>query len=273
MGCFCNCIVGIVNSALLSLGICLIISGAYLHLKSGLDCEKILTAPFLVMGSLLIFVSMIGLMGTACSSSFCMFVYLALLSCLIVGVFFFTSFVLSITNKHVGQTLDNSDKVMESKSPLDFSHWLHNKVYDEQNWMKIKSCFVDTGICSGHDEYTVDANFYLLIHFNKSFPEVVNDSLPTSKTECCKPPDVCGFKKKNDTYWEIPSKGASANSNNEDCHRWSNEVNKLCFDCHACKGGVINDFKKEWRLLALLSMLLLLLLVLVYVLGCCAFGC
>ncbi|KAK9040088.1 hypothetical protein V6N11_015266 [Hibiscus sabdariffa] len=93
------------------------------------------------------------------------------------------------------------------------------------------------------------------------------------QTECCKPPDVCGFAQKNETFWEIPEKGPSANSNNEDCQRWSNGVSKLCFDCHACKGGVINDLKKEWRLLALLSMVLLLLLVFIYVLGCCAFGC
>ncbi|KAK8703100.1 hypothetical protein V6N13_021429 [Hibiscus sabdariffa] len=255
MGCICNIIVGLVNSILLSLGICLIVWGAYLSFKEvSSDCEKILAAPLLVIGNLVVLVSIIGLMGTACGSSICMMVYLSLMAVLILGVLLFTSFIFSVTNKTVSQVYDTGERMVEPKSPLDLSNWLHNKVTNEQNWKKIKSCLIDSRVCSA-EKHTldVDANVNVTKFFHEYFPSMVNNSLPELKAGCCRPPDVCGFKKVNDTNWEIPSKGPTANSKHDDCKAWSNDAGKLCFDCYSCKGGVIDNLKKEWRILALLN--------------------
>ncbi|KAL4360593.1 hypothetical protein GQ457_04G036220 [Hibiscus cannabinus] len=275
MGCICNIIVGLVNSILLSLGICLIVWGAYLSFKEvSSDCEKILAAPLLVIGNLVVLVSIIGLMGTACGSSICMMVYLSLMAILILGVLLFTSFIFSVTNKTVSQVYDTGEKMVEPKSSLDLSNWLHNKVTNEQNWKKIKSCLIDSRVCSA-EKHTldVDANVNVTKFFHEYFPSMVNNSLPELKAGCCRPPEVCGFKKVNDTNWEIPSKGPTANSKHDDCKSWSNDAGKLCFDCYSCKGGVIDNLKKEWRILALLNVMLLLLLVLIYTIGCCALCC
>ncbi|GMI67362.1 tetraspanin8 [Hibiscus trionum] len=272
MGCICNIILALVNSILLSLGICLIVSGAYLSFKDvSSDCEKILAAPLLVIGNLVLLVSIIGLMGTACGSTICMFVYLTLMSVLIIGVLIFTSFIFSVTNRTVGQVYDGGEKVVETKSPLDLSNWLNNKVTKEENWKKIKSCLIDSRICAAdeHEQRTVDVDVNVAMFFHDHFPSMVNNSLPELKAGCCKPPEVCGFKKVNDTHWET----SSAHSNNGDCQKWSNDLSKLCFDCNACKGGVIDNIKKEWRILAVLNMMLLCLLVFIYMVGCCSLCC
>ncbi|KAL2922735.1 Tetraspanin-9, partial [Bienertia sinuspersici] len=32
----------------------------------------------------------------------------------------------------------------------------------------------------------------------------------------------------------------------EDCHRWDNDPNTLCFDCESCKAGFLQDITKVW---------------------------
>lgn len=176
MGCICNCLVGLLNCVLLSVGIGFVVSGAYLNIKGNSDCEKVLTTPLIIMGGLLLILSLIGMMGASCSSTFCMYIYLTLMFLLILGVIAFTIFVFMITNHAVGKAISDSEKVIEPKDPMDFSNWLANKVNKENNWKKIKSCLIDARLCTT-DEYKFDFNFFALVDqvpdlevYNKSFP-------------------------------------------------------------------------------------------------------
>ncbi|TYH42113.1 hypothetical protein ES332_D11G041000v1 [Gossypium tomentosum] len=208
MGCICNCFVGLLNSVLLTVGIGFVISGAYLNINGNSDCEKVLTTPLIVMGGLLLILSLIGIMGTSCSSTFCMYIYLTLMFLLILGVIAFTIFVFMITNQAVGKAIADSEKVIEPKNPMDFSNWLAKKVNKENNWKKIKSCLIDARLCTT-DEYKLEFNFLVLVDQVPDI-EVYIKSLPALQAACCKPPDVCGFTQKNKSVWEVPKSGPSS---------------------------------------------------------------
>jgi len=85
---------------------------------------------------------------------------------------------------------------------------------------------------------------------------------------CCKPPVYCGFTMKNATYWEVPKSGLAAN--NSDCATWNNRQEKLCYDCNACKGGVLANIRNQWRHLTVFNGFVLVLVTAIYAMGCYA---
>jgi len=32
-----------------------------------------------------------------------------------------------------------------------------------------------------------------------------------------------------------------------DCNLWNNDQNQLCYNCNACKAGLLGNLRKEWR--------------------------
>jgi hypothetical protein len=75
----------------------------------------------------------------------------------------------------------------------------------------------------------------------------------------------------NATFWAAPGSGLSAAAAGDgDCRAWSNDMQVLCFDCDACKAGVLETVKTKWKAVATVNIALLVLLVVVYTLGCCA---
>lgn len=85
---------------------------------------------------------------------------------------------------------------------------------------------------------------------------------------CCKPPTFCGFQYKNATFWTIPTTGLK--STDADCKLWSNEQDKLCYDCGSCKAGVLATLKAKWKAVSIFNVALLVILIIVYSIGCCA---
>ena len=88
---------------------------------------------------------------------------------------------------------------------------------------------------------------------------------------CCKPPTRCGFRYVNATFWAAPGSGLpAAAASDGDCRAWSNDMQVLCFECDACKAGVLATVKTKWKAVATVNIAILVLLVVVYTLGCCA---
>lgn len=83
---------------------------------------------------------------------------------------------------------------------------------------------------------------------------------------CCKPPTECGFTFDNATTWV----GSSSGTTNTDCRAWSNTQAQLCFDCNACRAGVLQNVKSNWRRVAVVNIIVLVFIIFVYSCGCCA---
>ncbi|KAL0794208.1 hypothetical protein Bca101_065585 [Brassica carinata] len=109
-----------------------------------------------------------------------------------------------------------------------FSDWLRENVVDSKNWGKIRACLADTD--SG----------------------------------CCKPPTVCGYNFVNPTLWLNPTNMAA----DADCYLWSNDQSQLCYNCNACKAGLLGNLRKDWRKANLILIITVVVLIWVYVIAC-----
>ncbi|XWS60368.1 hypothetical protein CRYUN_Cryun07bG0030200 [Craigia yunnanensis] len=254
-----NCIVGFVNSLLLLLGLVSLSFGVYFVVHGSSHCEKVLTNPLLILGGFLVVVSLLGLIGSLCKNTFFMFIYLTVMFFLILGLIGFTVFVFLVTNHVAGKVFSERDLIIKEHKTADFSNWLQNHFVNDKNWNQIKSCLIDAKVCNSVGNNN-DVNFKALVFFK--------NTLPAIQACCCKPPTPCGFLQKNATFWEVPKSGPA--TADPDCLTWNNNQWKLCYDCNSCKGGILANFRKEWRSLAIINVILLVFLIFVYSVGCCA---
>ncbi|KAL0441983.1 UNVERIFIED_CONTAM: Tetraspanin-8 [Sesamum radiatum] len=224
----------------------------WFHVKQESPCQKVLKTPILVVGAALLVVSLAGLVGSCCRVSFFMWFYLFVLFLLIVGLIVFTVFTIIVTNKGIGQAL--SRKGIGNHRLGDYSRWLQKYVINAENWNEIKSCLVDVKLCQRIAGGKAK-DFYAHL-------------LPPVLSGCCKPPNYCGFEFQNATYWIMPTTGPA--TPDPDCKAWSNTQTELCFNCEACKAAILDDIKREWRMLALINLAILVFVIIVYTVGCCA---
>lgn len=89
-----------------------------------------------------------------------------------------------------------------------------------------------------------------------------------SQSGCCKPSEDCKFIYVSPTNWTSPG---LTSSNNTDCTEWSNDPKNLCYNCQACKAGLLDNVKSDWKKVAILNIIILVVLIIVYSVGCCAF--
>nr|XP_025879631.1 protein TORNADO 2 isoform X2 [Oryza sativa Japonica Group] len=82
----------------------------------------------------------------------------------------------------------------------------------------------------------------------------------TNLSGCCKPPSSCGLTYVNGTTWisTAASAGAPAavaqvtnNNKDDDCSRWSNDHQTLCFQCDSCKAGFLRHTSQAWSVAAI----------------------
>ncbi|CAL9199468.1 unnamed protein product [Musa hybrid cultivar] len=163
---------------------------------------------------------------------------------------------LVVTNKSIGQAI--SGKGYKEYRLGDSSHWLQKRVGDRKNWRVIHGCLKEAKVCGRleDDIGTKPSEFY-------------RKNLSPIQSGCCKPPTYCGFTYANATYWIIPRSGLS--SSNPDCKARSNDQDKLCYGCNACKGGVLATLENGWKKVVILNAALLAFVIVIYSVGCCAF--
>jgi len=230
-------------------------AGIWLKDKGTSECDRFLDAPIIVLGAFLMLVSLAGLIGACCRVTWLLWVYLLVMFVLILVLFCFTIFAFVVTNKGAGKVV--SQRGYKEYRLGDYSNWLQKRVTDTKNWNKIKSCLVDAKVCSKFNDK----------FFNDTATAFYKEHLSSVQSGCCKPPDECGFTYNKPTMWEK----TPTNSANPDCNAWVNDPSVLCFNCNACKGGVLQNIKSDWKKVAMINIVFLVFLIIVYSVGCCAF--
>ncbi|XP_010526324.1 PREDICTED: tetraspanin-8-like [Tarenaya hassleriana] len=250
-----NNLVGILNFIVFLLSIPILAGGIWLSQKGSTECERFLDKPVIALGVFLMIVSIAGLVGACCRVTWLLWVYLFVMFILILLVFCFTVFAFVVTNKGAGQSV--SGRGYKEYRLGDYSNWLQKRVNSANNWNRIRSCLVDSKVCSEFE--------------SKFAHDTVNDlyreHLSALQSGCCKPSDGCQFTYVSPTNW---NKTVGSHTN-PDCELWENRPDKLCFDCEACKAGLLDNIKSAWKKVAVVNIVFLVFLVVVYSIGCCAF--
>ncbi|KAI9117279.1 hypothetical protein K1719_011445 [Acacia pycnantha] len=236
-----NNLILLINFSTLILSIPIILESKSLG-RDYSDCEKWLQKPILIFGICILVLSTIGLVGVCCNAAAFLWIYLFLMILIIIALFAFNIFLLVITNKGAGN----------------HSNWLQRRVENFDNWNNIKSCLQRGQVCA---KFNAD-------HQNDTVQSLYQSHLSSIQSGCCKPPRVCEFEYESATVWKKPENGTSSNP---DCNAWDNNPNVLCFDCNACKGGVLDNIRNSWFNVCVFNFALILFLCLVCSFGCCAY--
>ncbi|TQE10209.1 hypothetical protein C1H46_004181 [Malus baccata] len=150
-----NNLVGLLNFITFLLSIPIVVAGVWLTKQGSTECEKFLDKPVIILGVFLMLVSLAGLIGACCRVSWLLWVYLLVMFLLIVVLFAVTIFAFAVTNKGAGKVL--SGKGYKEYRLGDYSQWLQKRVNNTKNWNKIKSCLIDSKVCSTFkDKYAND---------------------------------------------------------------------------------------------------------------------
>ncbi|XP_010429337.1 PREDICTED: tetraspanin-8-like isoform X2 [Camelina sativa] len=251
-----NNLVGILNFLVFLLSIPILAGGIWLSQKGSTECERFLDKPVIALGVFLMVVAIAGLIGSCCRVTWLLWVYLFVMFLLILLVFCITVFAFVVTNKGAGEAI--AGKGYKEYRLGDYSDWLQNRVNNGKNWNKIRSCLVESKVCSKLEAKFIDVpvnNFY-------------QEHLTALQSGCCKPSDACGFEYVNPTTWNKNTTGTLAHP---DCQTWDNAKDRLCFDCESCKAGLLDNVKSAWKKVAIVNIIFLVFLIIVYSVGCCAF--
>ncbi|TYI16789.1 hypothetical protein ES332_A08G278600v1 [Gossypium tomentosum] len=252
-----NNLLGILNFVTFLLSIPILVAGIWLSRKAITECERFLDKPIIIVGVFLMVISLAGFVGACCHVKWFLWLYLVVMLILIVLGIAGTIFAFVVTNKGAGRVL--SGKGYKEYRLGDYSNWLQKRVGDENNWFKIKSCLVDSKVCTEfHNQ-----------HINESVKEFYKVLLSSIQSGCCKPSNDCQFTFLGPTNW---TKGNGVFINNSDCNTWSNDLGTLCFNCQACKAGFIDNLKSSWKKVMVVNIIFLVCLIIVYSVGCCAFS-
>nr|XP_019069541.1 tetraspanin-2-like [Solanum lycopersicum] len=125
-----------------------------------------------------------------------------------------------------------------------------SRMYTYYDWQTFKNCMVKKQICQRN-----------LGHGWDRFSPFASTTLQDA---CCKYPKICNSsdnnKSKNENtnsqdplIWMDTGDGFLVTSNQnkstetiEDCHQWSSDPNKLCFECDVCKKGYLFKQDQNW---------------------------
>ncbi|KAK9697479.1 hypothetical protein RND81_08G040300 [Saponaria officinalis] len=155
-----NNLVAFLNTLTFLLSIPILIGGIWLSHHASTDCEHYLEKPVIALAIFLMIVSLAGVVGACCRVNWLLWFYLLVMFILIIVLFVFTIFAFAVTNKGAGQVV--SHRGYREYRLGDYSNWLQNKVNNQKNWARIKSCLIDGKVCLSlvDDKNTPATQFY-----------------------------------------------------------------------------------------------------------------
>ncbi|XP_022759484.1 tetraspanin-8-like [Durio zibethinus] len=250
-----NKLLGIINFLTFIFSIPILVAGIWLS-KSGVsDCGLTADTNLIRIGALIMIVSLAGFIGSCYGVGWLLWAYLVIILLLILSGLGFTVFTFVVSHKGSGETV--AGKGYKEYKLGNYSNWIQTIVNETQNWNKIKTCLVDTKVCTGFK------NKYLNYTVEKFHKERLN----AIQSGCCKPSNDCGFTYRSPMN-RTEEKGVYSNP---DCKAWDNDPTVLCFNCKSCKAGVADNMNRTLKKEATVNVVFLILLIIVYCIGCCAF--
>ncbi|XP_021281163.1 tetraspanin-7-like [Herrania umbratica] len=252
-----NDVSGILNLITLFVSIPIFAVGLLLSKNAVTECERLLDKPLILVGLFLILLSLTAFIGTCCRVPGLLWIYLVFMFLFILGGVVFTAFAFVVTNEGAGRSLPG--KGYKEYRLGDYSIWLQRIVNNAENWNKVKTCLVQSRICT---------DFHSKFH-SDSLQKFHHEPLNALQSGCCKPSNDCGFTYKNPTNW-TKEHGIYKNP---DCKKWDNNPKVLCFNCQSCKAGILDNVKNSWKKhkVAHINVIFLIFLIIVYSCAYCAF--
>ncbi|XVE54612.1 hypothetical protein DITRI_Ditri03aG0095800 [Diplodiscus trichospermus] len=246
-----NFVFNFINIFPFFLGLVAVVASIYFRVHGATVCQNTLRNPLLITGLVLFVISLLAFIGSCCNAKIFLTVYSILMVLVILALTGLTLFVIVVTNKGVARKIAGlgfSEYRLE-----DYSGWLQHNFVKNNKWDQIRSCLSDSHVCK-------------TLHSHATFSGFIKQKFSSIQSGCCKPPAYCKFVYKNATYWVVPESGPDVPDS--DCRTWSNDQRKLCYNCESCKGGVLSNIRKEWRLLAIINICILILLIIAFNIGC-----
>ncbi|XP_075496868.1 tetraspanin-6-like [Primulina tabacum] len=238
---FSNTLIGFLNLFTLLASIPIIGAGLWMA-RSSTTCENFLQTPLLVVGFIVLIISLAGFIGACFHVAWALWVYLAIMLLIIATLMGLTIFGFVVTSP--GGGIEVPGRIYQEYHLDKYSGWLRKRIEDPRYWMTVRSCILGSKTCGQVVSWT-------------PYDYLTKDMSPV-QSGCCKPPTSCDYT-------------ATTTAQDADCYRWNNAPNVLCYECDSCKAGVLENVRRDWHKLAVLSIVMLLFLIGIYSIGCCAF--
>ncbi|KAF0906206.1 hypothetical protein E2562_009223 [Oryza meyeriana var. granulata] len=216
------------------------------------DCTRgVFLWPLIAIGLFLMVIFALGMCGGTNKDE-------DLLSCYCIGLFIVILALLGFVifgYVAVGGIDLNPVKTHEYNLKDYKSGWLRGRVADPHYWARASACLRDKGKCKGMSQLIRDPESGIFVPELSKWDRWAKRRgmdgwhiMSPIESGCCKPPSSCGFTYVNGTTW-TPTPGAPAavaTNINDDCSKWSNDQETLCFQCDSCKAGFLDDTRKAW---------------------------
>ncbi|KAJ1287308.1 hypothetical protein BS78_03G421100 [Paspalum vaginatum] len=239
-----NTAIGYLNLVTLLASIPIIGAGLWLAHCSAATCESALQAPLLAIGFIVLLISLAGFIGACYHVTWALWLYLLGMLLLVVALLGITVFGMAVTAGGGGRQVPG--RPYQEFRITDYSAWLQKHVQADRYWRPALACVVGSRACPKIANWTP--------------LDYLQHSLTPIQSGCCKPPTSC-------TY----NQGMPIAPQDEDCYRWNNAPNILCYQCNSCKAGVLEQVRRDWHNITVLNVIVLVILIGIYSCGCCAF--
>ncbi|RWV93114.1 hypothetical protein GW17_00044455, partial [Ensete ventricosum] len=240
---FSNSVIGCLNLLTLLASVPIIGGGLWMS-KSSATCESSLQTPLLVLGFVVLLVSLAGFVGACFNVAWALWLYLLVMLLLIGTLLGLTAFGFAVTAGGGGVQVPG--RPYHEYRLDDYTGWLRRRITEPQYWKAAMACVVGSKTCAKIALWTP--------------LDYLQRELSPIQSGCCKPPTSC-------TY----GAGGVVMAQDEDCYRWNNAANVLCYACDSCKAGVLEQVRRDWHKLSVLNVVVLIFLIAIYSIGCCAF--
>ncbi|MCL7040797.1 hypothetical protein MKW94_024418 [Papaver nudicaule] len=230
------------------LSIPILVSGIWLIIRSTqTKCELLyLEVPLISCGLILLIVSALGIVSAQLRQEWLVIVYWIVMGVAVWVLFGFTVWGLVISGHGGGEVVKGSG-FKEYKLDM-YHHWFKRRINVENKWNCIRKCLRERNVCDSlsEQENLSPKQFYL-------------QHLSSIQSGCCKPPTQCGLVYRSPTHYDRP---VSFKSSNPDCTSWNNT--DLCFNCNACKAGVLENMRMDWKIVGKISIVCVIFLILIW---------